>query len=332
MQTTLEREVSRMQRVVDERIANFDHSRKAGEDDLLRIFQRHSRSKMDHDELERIRRAISAARALGKPIPVGILWAVGGHSRNHFKFLEPDVLLPRLGDFWFVFWCRMLDAKVRLFHEHGIEIVVADELPQSALMGWTREETYLRRAPVEAVAAKHAPFIRFIDLPAFEREREGITVGEPPPSFVYAVVCSLAHVDLPESAYQWQYACREKPWEDVHAAIPKNVWEQARAVAIEMTKVSQARKETDWLHSVIGRPYIDASITAKGRFTPDIWEGAFPQHGGTILKARDAGQFSVRIEPESRLLGNGHEPVSIRASELHAEVQGSYVFYWQERR
>lgn len=335
MQTTFERETTRMMGIVTEKVANFTDSRRPMDmEGLTRIFQRHTRSKMDAAEWEKLLRAISAARAQEKPIPIGIQWAVGGHARNHFKFLEPDILLPRLGDFWAVFWFMMLDAKVRLYHEQGIEVVVVDEVPQSMLMGWTPEEAMHRRAPVETLASRYAPFMRFAELPSFETERVKATVGEPPPGMVYAICCSLPHVDLPEEAYQWQYTSREKPWEQVCSAIPEAVWVHARQVAIEMAKLSAARKEAGWLRQILGRPYIDAAITEKGRFSPDIWGSGFPQHGGTVLKAEDRGQFSVRIEPESRLLGNGHEPVRVQANEISSTAAGnaSYVFYWQERR
>jgi len=336
--TTLSQELERMDQVVSERARDFVPPVMPGAsvvELIIKILLKHSREKLSAIEQVQLSRTVQTAVETGRPISISMFLAVGGHARTRYKFCQPYMALPRLGDLWTIFWFKVLNQKIQRVYEPGLEVVLVDEVPQLRVFGWQDADIEQRKSPLRVVASKYAPFIRIVDLPDLTSQVL-LPLCEPPPGVVYAVVASLPEADsLPLDAFRWQYQCRDKPWDEIRSAIPAVLWEKARTAAALAGRYGEARKHVDWLGQDVfrGQLYIDACVTEKGRWAPDIWSFAFPQHGGTVLKTTPGTtQFSVCIEPESRLVCNGHDAVYIQP----ADVAGStstfspdpYIFYW----
>lgn len=335
--TTLENEIARMVRVVEQRVADFKKSFKGGRltlaDQLTQLIQKASRSNLDPVSRAGLEEVVKVSLDRDLPIPFAFLWAMGGQARSQFKFCEPHVALPRLGDYWMFFWLSMLSRKIQHVYTPGIEVVVADEVPQLELLGFTREEIRNRRAPLERVAKQYTAFVRIVELPYFNEHLDQIPEPTLTPELVFAIVSCLEWSErVPLEVYNTLYQQREKPWDSVRSAIPKCVWDEASRIQRAMIRIGEARKRTRFFDQFFGgRPYIDGAITDKGRWSPDAWSLAFPQHGGSVLDATDT-RYSVKIVPESRLLNNGHEPVRIRSVEMGADQkEEEYTFYWTKK-
>lgn len=339
--TTLSDELGRMEQIVTERARDFVPPVMPGAsvaEVVTKVLLKHSRDKMAAAEQANLSRVVQSAVDAGRPIAVSMMLAVGGHGRTRYKFCQPQVALPRLGDLWTIFWFKILNQKIQRVYAPGLEVVLVDEVPHLRAFGWQETDIEQRKAPLRVVAEHCAPFVRIVNLPDLTSQ-VSLPLCDPPPGVVYAVVASLPEADaLPLSVFRWQYQSRDKPWDEIRSAIPSDLWEKARAAAALASRYGEARKHVDWLGRDVfgGQPYIDACVTEKGRWAPDIWSFAFPQHGGTVLRtAPGTTQFSVCIEPESRLVYNDHDAVYIQP----ADVAGStstfnpdpYIFYWIPR-
>lgn len=332
--TRLAAELGRMEIVSESRLRGYKPPK--GEtvtDRILQILKTHCRQKVDAVEWSRAREAVEAAQSARLPVPIGFLWAVGGHSRSRYKFLEPSVALPRLGDFWPVFWFRTLSRKIQSVYPPGIEVAVVDEVPQLRILGWSDADIDRRKLPVVRAAARYCPEMRIADLPDFSYLVRLPDMPEPAPEVVYAVILSSDCGDAPGigEAFRWQYQSREKPWDEIRRIIPESLWRDAALLARRLIAVGEGRKRNGWMGREVfgGRPCIDACITERGRWCPDLWGTTFPQHGGTVLRAgADPAQFGIRIEPESRLIAAGYEPVYLPTSDVCAGGSGQYIFYW----
>jgi len=335
--SSLEEEVSLMQKCIEEKLCGFVPYKQKGakeEDLIFNLFKKASRAKVDLREEEKMRQVIRNAIVKNKPIKVSFLWACGGQARSPYKLLQWQMNFPRAGDVWAIYWLQFLHQRVSHYHQPGLEIVIVDEGPLLEILGWTKEEIASRRKILESFISSEFP-IKIVNLPD-NFSLEGITVDPPVSpeiiaiiSFTESLLSQLSSEEI-EEIHRDLYVKREKDYNRIRNIIPDSVWDQAVQIRTKMAKIGLARKKTDWIQEQVfaGEEYIDAAITEKGRWTPDIWSFTFPQHGGSLV-VRDSAKYSVRILPEYRLKeDSGLKPVFI--SEF-SKNDSPLIFRWEEK-
>lgn len=339
--TNLEAEIRRMLETVTDRLETYNRSSKPSKltlvDQIVGLLVKASHNSVDEENRFRLRETVVASIDHHAPIPLAFLWAMGGHARSAFKLLDSDVCLPRLGDFWMFFWLSMLNQKIQKFYAPGLEVIIADEVPQLELLGFTPEQIKMRRAPLCAVAREYAPFVRIVELAVPEHVVNAVPDQEPHPDLIFAVATSMEwESEIPSDVYDMHYKMRDKPWGKIQEMLPPGVWSRSADIQRRMMKIGEARKRVAFFDQFFGgRPYIDAAITDKGRWSPDVWNLTFPQHGGTLLDAKNK-RFSIKIIPEKRLMTGGAVPTMIAAAEfkhcanLNGCADANFAFYWTE--
>lgn len=335
--TTLEWELQRMEAVVEKRLCGYIPHKWGGKiENVVGILLSGSKDKgkkMEENWLEKIRSAVEWAVIYGQPINISLAWACGTTAMSSYKFIDSNNL-PRLGDIWTLFWFSMLNQKVQVLHPPGIRLVIIDEVPHGLIVGRTEEEIALRQGVMRALALKYAPFTEIVSLPFFRYD--GI-VDKPCNEEVLAILMSLPG-SIPEEVCELCYRVRNKPWGRIQQVVSEGQWKKAVDIRIAMKRVDAGKKETHFTASLFcGAPFIEACIVEKGRWSPDIWSMAFPQHGGTALDTKGQNRFSISCVPEVRLLSNGHEPVMVSSRDFQAfselEVPNSpFTFYWVPKK
>ncbi|MDO8659712.1 MAG: hypothetical protein Q7K54_03865 [Candidatus Parcubacteria bacterium] len=336
--TCLEPEITRMIETVTLKLRGYSSSGKSIVERVLQIFKKHSRSDIKEDEQIKIRSAITSAVKEGRPVNVSFLWALGGNARSMWKFIQSDLNLPRLGDFWAFAWLDMLDRKIKTVYSPGCRFIIVDEVPIIKLIPrWNQVQIEERRKALMPIRKMFLQ-IEVHDLPTFQGLLPVNPVTEIYPGEILAILLSRSDleeaIDIAEMEvlYQDLYRTREKDWGKIRSIIPSELWDEAVATRMETARINQLRKETDWIGSELfgGELYVDGALTEKGRWCPRIWPetSTSPQHGGTTLKIGQ-GSFSVGVEIEDRLLKT-HTPVYINPIEFGDTYQYKpFVFYWE---
>jgi len=334
--TSLEQEIKRMVEVVNDRLAGYSPPLGSAAESLWRIFKRHSRGQISSPEENKIRLAINSALKDEREIFMGICWAFGGMSLSGYKFREPKVNLPRLGDLWGLFWLLILNEKIKRIHPPGLKLIIADEEPHHFFLGHLPTKVARRQRIMTAVAAQYTSFITLTALPAYQGVAKAITIPEPSDEEILSIVGCLPQDNIPSAAFSQLYQEREKDWSTIRDLIPAAKWQEAREIIIKMLQIGEARKREGFFPHLFGfQPYIDAAITEKSRWSPKAWGKTCPQHGGSLLRRGDNGQFSITITPESRLLAEGYQPIRLRGEEFgkldpSLATDEEYTFYWLE--
>ncbi len=335
-QTLLTTEIGVMEAAGAAKLLNYRPPKGSPVDVLFRIFNKHSRDRISPHEEEKIRAAIEAAIQGAQTIPIGIVWSCGGIAPSPMKFREPKVNLPRLGDVWPLFWLNIFNQKVQTIHPPGIEVIIADETSIFEHLGVPPGEVRLRLTIMEEMARQYAPFITICSLPSLEELGVDPEVGEPTNDEILAIATALPSSEVPQEVFDQLYTTRVKDWNRICGIIPTEIWEQSRTVATHVRKLGAARRGMHFFAEKLGGRtcHIDAAITEKGRFCPKIWGEAFPQHGGTLLRANEHGKYSVRIVPEYRLLKHDCIPVMINSGDFNPFSptpldNQDFTFYWQ---
>jgi hypothetical protein len=305
---------------------------------VLQIFKRHSRSDIATDEMWRIKDAVDSAMRNGRPINASFLWALSGNARSRFKFVQPHLNLPRLGDYWAFAWLHMLDRKIKTVYPLGCNFVIVDETPFVRLIPrWDERHIAIRRAAFQPIL-NELPNVKIIDLPDFLGIQPAELIPEPHPGEIMAILLSRPELEdaLGEDTtllYQDYYRVREKNWDALRKLVPDRLWEDAVRTRAEMSRIIALRRELDWARREVfgGQDHVNGALAEKGRWCPSIWPATStsPQHGGSVVKGAKEG-FSVAIEPEYRLTDT-HEPVHISTSDLDTNSpHDTLIFYWKE--
>ncbi|MEI6587664.1 MAG: hypothetical protein WCO05_01815 [Candidatus Moraniibacteriota bacterium] len=340
IRTTLEAEIARMDVVMDTKISAYRFSKqKRGVDiygEVMQIIKKHSRQKVSPVEWEKIGGAVRYSIKNNFPINFAFLWACSGMARSAMKFVQNELNFPRLGDVWSLSWIKTFNKKIEESYPPGIKMLIVDELPLLQLLGWKREELLKRHNVMKKIAERMCPgIIEIVDMPSFADYAGKIQPVNPSPEEILSIITSQDN-HIPTQVSDLLYTQREKPWDEIRACFPAVIWEKARQTRMEMARIGQARKETGYVSDCFsGMPYIDACIVEKGRWCPDIWAMAFPQHGGTVLEVDGRARYSIQIAPEYRLMGN-NEPVYISTSEFNRLIgriapSREFIFYWKKR-
>lgn len=335
--TKLKDELERMDSIVLGRLDSYEsHKRGKLIDNIVGILLASSKNKgkgMGRNWIEKIYLAVEWAITNDQPINISLAWACGTISLSSYKFLEVTNNLPRLGDIWTLFWFKILNQKIQTLYSPGIKLVIIDEVPHGIIIGRTKQEIRMRQSAIAYIAREITPFIEIVSLPFFQYDG---TVGNPCNDEILAILMSLPLPISPEVS-ELCYRTRVKPWKDIMEMVPGSSWKQAENLRIQMKKVDAQKKESNFTANLFdGNPFLEACIVDKGRWSPDIWNMAFPQHGGTVLDNAGGNRFSISCIPEARLLGNGHRPVFIDSFDFRdfstEKVPDSpFVFYWTKK-
>jgi hypothetical protein len=320
-----------MAEVVDERLANFKPDRRVpGEvDKILHIFKSSSRVGIAPEELAKIRAAIERSVKAGEPVLVSFLWAFCWMSQSPWKFLQPHLIDPRLADYWAAYWLSMICRKVERVYSPGCEFYIIDEFPMVRLLDWIPEKAARRAALLRPVFSQF-PCIKLVDLPEFEARPNVPTPGDPEVlATILAAPCLFGQVEPDRVTILMDsfYRAGEKDWSGLRTQVPDAVWNRASDIKTTMNQIGLARRTTGWLeHDLLGgRPYIDAAMIDRRRWSPRFCDKAMPQHGGTRLRTSPDGEYSLSIIPEYRLRET-HDPVSIAV-----EGGEELYLYWLPR-
>lgn len=337
--TQLRQEIDRMREAVTLKLQSYSPPPGPSTiERVLQIFKKHSRSEIRGEEQDKVRAAIAFAVNASLPVNVSFLWGLGGNANSKWKFLQPHLNLPRLGDFWAFVWLDMLDRKIKTVYPAGCRFAIVDETPMLKLIPRCNEIQIAERRQALMPIRELLPQIELYDLPDFPGLSSDLPLAEAHPGEILAILLSRPDLELAigcdktEALYQDLYRTRDKDWARIRSAVPDGLWQEAVAVRAETSRINQLRKETNWIGQKLfgGAPYIDGALTEKGRWCPRIWPetSTSPQHGGTTLKVGE-GTFSVGVELESRLTKT-HVPVYLDPSEFGSTYRYEpFVFYWE---
>lgn len=345
LKTSLEKEIEKMQEIVEHRLSGYRPPERKGKkklvepaDKIVQILIKHSREEILPAFEVEMKLAVEQAIQNDLPVPVTFLWPIGGQARNPLKLIEYEVNFPRLGDIWGLYWLDMLNRKIQSVYEKGCLCLIIDEQPQLELIGWKPEEISQRRTALQKLIPPSA-FIKVVSLPEFQEVVEQILVDEPSAEEVFSILTCLSFIphEILESKLSQLYVNRKK---GSVIDIPDWAWDGARKLRIRMNQIGLARKQTRWIDKVLAETlnyseeyysyYIDGCLIEKLRWSPHPWGYTFPQHGGSLLDHNSQGRYSVKIVPEYRLLGAGHLPVYLSTKEFGVSNNPyqEFIFYW----
>lgn len=328
-----------MEKIVERKCENFEKNPpkiKNVHEALFQIFKKNSRVAINENEAEKIKEVLDFHVKNQNPIPIVLLWAYSGQALSPLKFSQPKVNLPRLADIWGLLWWKMFNYKIKFFHKPGIRLILVDEKPLLKILGWNESELHQRSELIKNIASfLGLDFIYFVDLPAFEYVETDCCVSD---DEVISIIVSLPFSEIPElqqrKVFDFLYLTRKKPISYLKKELGI-FWDKAKNLREKMVKITEARKKTGWAEKIAGKFFIDACLTEKGRFSPDIWNFSFPQHGGSFLVSDWDQKFSLLIIPEFKLFEMKKQPIwinshvfSIFDPELKNKEKLEYIFYW----
>jgi len=327
-----------MLNVVDSRISEYKVPKSNGEgieDIIFSILVASSRERINNlTDVASIQKAISWAVSRNVPVNISLLWALSAHARSSFKIFDWECNVPRLGDIWALYWFYYLNQKVKIIYPPGINIVLVDEVPLSRLMGWSEVDMDIRRNILRLIGPKESS-VNIVGMPDFTPSQSEVFVL---PAEIFSVLTSseIINVDIQIDITDDLYCSQNKSWETIKEKVGIAKWNDAEEVATQMSRIKLARKETDWVRSSVfsGDPYIDGSFLKKGRWCPDIWDAAMPQHGGSLLTYDGERNFSVKVVPEFRLDKDMRMPCRVLVDEFQEFAsdllpwKGGIMLYW----
>lgn len=329
----------KIEEVIEKKLANFRKNppKKNGSeiDILFQIFKKNSRVPISELESKKIKNVLDFHIKNQTPIPVVLLWAYGGQALSPLKFCQPEINLPRLGDIWGLLWWKIFNFKIQFFHPPGIKLVLIDEKPLLKILGWGEREIEKRSRLVQKIASFfELDFIYFENLPIFKADIKVNVCDQEVIAILVSLPSSIIPIEKQKIVFEFLYLKREKPISYFKREMGE-FWEKAKELREKMVRITEARKKVNWVEKIVGEYFVDACLTEKGRFSPDIWGYSFPQHGGSLLNTDWDQRFSVSIIPEFRLLNTEKKPVwilpqvfSFFDSEFEAEEKSKYIFYW----
>ncbi|MDD4989490.1 MAG: hypothetical protein PHV42_03635 [Candidatus Pacebacteria bacterium] len=328
IRTTLEFELERMKQIVANKTKTF---RPVKRQDLLsqiyHIFKSSSRVAINKEEEIKIKQVISYYIEKQEPIKVSFLWALFWMSQTPWKFVDYTTVDPRLGDYWMFYWLSLVNNKVSKIFPPGCIFYIIDEYEMVKEMGLTKVDAMYRKSCLYPVYSQFS-CIRVIEIPHFSslptieklNESEVLATILSTPKLVSAIDQSSTK-ELMDVFYHHG----DRDFGHLKSLVPKNIWLAGERIKTKMNQLAAARWTTGWLEKEIlgGEPYIDSATTDKGRWSPNAWQFAMPQHGGSVLDYDQVrSHYSICNFPEYRLVGE-NKPVKI----INKDGK-EYVFYW----
>jgi len=263
------------------------------------------------------------------PVPIAISLAYGGMAINPYKFKDWKINLPRLGDIWLLITMSLIDEEVKKFYFPGVEWYIFDEEEHLILIGHSYDSIEQRRRMLKDMWIITKGYlgintnIYFERIPNFICDNELNEIDE---EIIVAIGCSIKDfADIAEEdaleIMDGFYTSKEKKKGSIELfrSKYKEIWDKAENIAKRIISLNYARKELGYYSYVIGRPYIDASITIKdNRYIPKLITGStFPQHGESVISDN-----KVKIIPYYRL-ANEHW----RSIEMELSINGKEIVY-----
>lgn len=334
--TTLSEQINNMNMVASAKMRDYKHqNRSTPVESIVKIFKRHSRIAISSQEEQKIRNVINSAIHKKKRIPIGFTWGCSGMALSEMKFRE-TINYPRKGDLWCLWWFHILNEKIKVHHEPGIDLIIGDEIPHFHALGWPYRDVIRRHEIMKTIAEQHFDFIKIIAIPDYTVLLEDTEIKPPSMEEILSIATSLPENNIPREVFDILHSARNWSW--IRNQISNEIWEEAKWIITKANKISVLRKKHNLLGSFFkNSDYIDAALTEKERFCPNPWNQTSPQHGGTILTSSiNDGRYSITIEPEYRILEKCDEytAIMINTSEFkHFTDQPIkelwYTFYWK---
>ncbi len=352
---TLEFEIGRMEEVTKKKLETFRPARHCSiEDEIFHIFKSSSKAHITTVEVAKIYKVIEYYLRKKTPIKVSFLWAMYWMVQSPWKFIDYNVIKPRLGDYWAPYWFSLLNNKLKKIFPPGCEFDIIEEFEMVKEMGWTKNQSLERASLLRPVYAKF-DCIKIFDLPIFtelpnviepnSEEIASTIVATPrlfnliPDEKMRAIMDTFYHANdttcsqavfqsgnLPHTLETSRILleCRKKSADEIKKIVPYDLWEQGKNIKRRMNQIAKARRSSNWLNQTVmsGEPFIDAAIIKRGAWSPDIWAFTSPQHGGSVL---DLGNrlYSISIAAEYRLKESGeYKPIMMR------DGDEEFIFYW----
>lgn len=286
-----------------------------------------------------IEAAIYWAVKNNSPVNISLFYAIEAHARSRFKILNWRYNVPRFGDIWAMHWFNLLDQKVKAVYSPGLNIVIVDESKISCLMGWSHNNMNLRKSIVRGLVPSTMQ-LSIVDTPSLALGKETPLVD---PRQVLAVLTSTQFLDEEQQKViaSSLYTTKEPDWSNIQSQVVPNIWNKASFIAQQMVLHSSARKDADWVRTSVfhGQPYIDGCILRKGRWSPNVWDRAAPQHGGAVpvtdFLDNPEGKKVVEIIPESMLELEGRIPHKAPVKDFQSFTDipipwdGEVELYWK---
>ena len=299
--------------------------------EILLYYHKEERSKNNIRQL--LYEVVTSNVKENKPIPISMSLAYGGMALNPYKFRDWNINMPRLGDVWMLISMSLIDEEVKKFYKPGIEWYIFDEEEHLILIGHSKESIERRRRiliDMWNVTKRYFEIntnINFERIPNFISNDTVDIVDE---EIIIAIGCSIEDFkNIPQEdamiIMDGFYTSKEKKQECIKLFSSKYIklWVKAENLAKKIIALNNARKENNCYKSIIGRDYIDASITIKeNRYTPKLISGSiFPQHGETVI-----ADNKVKIIPYYRLKGEYWHPIEINLIIEGKEIKYTFCF------
>lgn len=165
--TTIDAELKRMEEVVKIKVKDFRPARHLNlTEQIFHLFKSSSKAHIDPIEEEKILDVIKYYLKEKTPIKISFLWALYWMVQSPWKFIECNIIKPRLGDYWAPYWLSMINRKLKKIFPPGCKFYVINEQEMVKEMGWTNSQSRERMSCLSPIYSK-SDCVKIIDLPKF---------------------------------------------------------------------------------------------------------------------------------------------------------------------